>query len=105
MGYKTITPEEVQQKLARDEEVFVVDVRTPREYQQYHIPDAILLPTDEFADRFRRELNEDDEIILVCEHGIRSEAAASFLAGQQFENVATMTGGMSRYAGPVETGS
>lgn len=98
---KQLTPDEVQAKLERGEEIFVVDVRTPREYQQRHIPDAILLPTDEFADRFRRDLNEDDEIVVVCEHGVRSAAAAGFLISQGFENVSDMVGGMSRYAGPT----
>lgn len=104
-AYKTITPEEVAQKLARREDVYVVDVRTPREYRARHLPDAILLPTDEFADRYARELDPEDEVILVCERGLSSEAAARYLASQGFTNVATMAGGMLRYDGPVETGS
>ena len=76
----------------------------PWEYERCHIPGALLLPMDEFAARFASELDPADEIICVCEHGVRSEAAARFLAAQGYANVATMTGGMADYAGAVEVG-
>jgi rhodanese-related sulfurtransferase len=101
--FKTLTPEEVAAKLAAGEEVFVVDVREPRDYHAGHIADALLLPADTFADRYARELDPDDEVILVCEKGLTSEAAARFLLSQGFSNVATMAGGMRAWAGPRES--
>ncbi len=97
-----ITCAEVQAKLERGWPVRLVDVRQPWEYARRHIPGALLLPTDEFAARFASELNPEEEIICVCEHGIRSEAAARYLAAQGYPNVATMAGGMADYAGAVE---
>ena len=107
-SYKTLTPVEVAEKLGRSgsgDEIFVVDVREPRPFRERHIPDAILLPAGEFADRYHRELDPEDEVILVCERGQNSEAAAHYLASLGFTNVATMTGGMSAWNGPVETSS
>ena len=104
-NYKTLTPDEVAQKLANGDEVFVVDLREPRPFRERHIPDAILLPSDEFADRYHRELDPDDEVILVCERGRTSEAAAQYLASLGFTNVATMAGGMNAWNGPEETSS
>ena len=100
-----ITCAEVQAKLERGLPVRLVDVRQPWEYERRHLPGALLLPTDEFAARFASELDPAEEIICVCEHGIRSAAAARYLAAQGYENVATMTGGMAEYDGPVEARS
>ena len=96
-----LMPEEVAAKLAAGEEIFLVDIREPRPYHARHIPDSILLPAGDFADRFQRELDPSDEVILICERGQNSEAAARFLLSQGFTNVATMAGGMAFWTGPV----
>ena len=93
---------EVRAKLERGQPVRLVDVRQPWEYARRHIPGALLLPTDAFAARFASVLDPSEEIICVCEHGIRSAAAARYLAAEGYGNVATMTGGMAEYEGPVE---
>lgn len=103
-SYQNVSVVEVQAKLERGHPVRLVDVRQAWEYARYRLPGALLLPTDEFAARFASELDPADEIICVCEHGVRSAAAARFLASQGYANVATMTGGMAEYDGPVETG-
>lgn len=103
-SYREISCAEVQAKLVSISPPCLVDVRQGWEYVRYHIPGALLLPTDEFAARFEAELDPADEIICVCEHGVRSEGAARFLAAQGYTNVATMPGGMAEYDGPVEKG-
>ena len=103
MPFYEISPQEVQARLTAGEMLTLVDVRQPWEYARSHIPGALLLPTDLFAANYAALLPPDDEIICVCEHGVRSEAAARFLAAQGYAHAATMTGGMSIYAGPVET--
>ncbi len=104
-SYREISCAEVQASLERGRPVRLVDVRQPWEYARRHLPGALLLPTDEFAARFASELDPTEEIICVCEHGIRSEGAARYLAAQGYPNVSTMTGGMAEYAGPIEVGS
>ena len=88
----------------RGDAVVLVDVRTPAEYARRHIPGVLLMPMDELAARVG-ELNPDDEIICLCEHGVRSEMAAQYLAALGFPRVATMTGGMAAYGGRVERGA
>ena len=78
-----------------------MDVRTPGEYARRHIPGVRLIPIDEFAGRVG-ELSPDDDIICLCEHGVRSEMAAQYLAALGFPRVATMTGGMAEYQGSTE---
>jgi len=103
-SYREISCAEVQAGLEGGRPVRLVDVRQPWEYKRRHIPGALLLPLDEFAARSASELDPAEEIICVCEHGIRSAAAARYLAAQGYGNVATMTGGMAEYAGLVEVG-
>jgi rhodanese-related sulfurtransferase len=97
--YRIITPDEVA-SLSLESDVLVLDVRTPREYTQYHIPGSLLIPVQELAVRWR-ELDPERPTICVCEHGVRSETAAEFLAEQDFADVATMRGGLVRWAGPL----
>jgi thiosulfate sulfurtransferase len=100
---RQVTSEQLQEMLVRDDEIFIVDVRDPRQYHAGHIPDAILLPADDFADRYERELSPDDPVVLVCEKGLTSEAAARFLHAQGFTDVATLVGGMNAWTGPRTT--
>ncbi len=99
---QTQTADEVAARLnSGDEEIFLVDVREPRDFHKGHIKDAISLPAGDFADRFERELDADDAVILVCERGQTSDAAARFLLTQGFTNVTTMDGGMLAWGGPL----
>jgi len=102
--YRVVTPEEVAKAASTAEGApLLLDVRTPGEYRSHHIPGALLIPVDELNRRYQ-ELDPDRPTVCICEHGIRSEAAAAFLARQDFADVATMRGGMVRWPGPVERG-
>ena len=101
--YAHVTPEAVLQKMERVDPVVLVDVRTPAEYARHHIPGVLLIPLDEFAARVG-EVDRGAEVVCLCEHGVRSEAAAQYLSSVGHRNVATMTGGMAAYPGPVEAG-
>lgn len=108
-NYKVLSPEQVREQLHRDssaptgDEPFVLDVREARAFHAGHIPDAISLPADVFADRYEREIEPDDPVILVCERGETSEAAARFLVMQGFHHVTTMAGGMNAWSGPLDS--
>jgi rhodanese-related sulfurtransferase len=102
-SYREISCAEVQSKIEGSEAVSLVDVRQPWEYERAHISGVLLIPTDEFAVRCEAELDPSAEIICICEHGIRSKAAAAYLAGLGYLYASTMTGGMASYSGPVET--
>lgn len=103
-GYAVVTPDEVDalQKEGGGD-LLLLDVRTSAEYRSHRIPRARLLPVQELAARWH-ELDPDAHTVCVCEHGIRSEAAAAFLARQGFASVATMRGGMVRWRAAVEKG-
>ena len=104
-GYRVVTPEEVDRarREGEDESVLLLDVRTAGEYRSHRIPGAVLLPVRELAARWQ-ELDPDRRTICICEHGIRSESAAAYLAQRDFADVSTMRGGMSRWTGEIERG-
>jgi rhodanese-related sulfurtransferase len=103
-SYSHVTPEQVRQIRESGAAVLLVDVRTRAEYAQRHISGVLLIPLDEFAARCRT-LDPGAEIVCLCEHGIRSEMAAQYLASLGYSRAATMTGGMAAYSGPTETGN
>jgi len=102
-GYKIVSPAHVAALLPHKGDVLLLDVRTPREWDCHRIPGAVLLPVQELAARFG-ELDPAHPIICICEHGIRSENAAEFLAHHGFSDVSTMRGGLVRWHGPLLRG-
>ena len=66
----------------------IIDARTQEEYDQGHIPGAILIPEYEIADRAENELPDKDQLILVyCRSGRRSKIASEELVKLGYINV------------------
>ena len=66
----------------------IIDARTQEEYEEGHIPGAILIPEYEIADRAEKELPDKDQLILVyCRSGRRSKIAAEELVKLGYTNV------------------
>lgn len=84
----------------------VLDVRNPDEYDQAHVPGAVLIPLGELAAR-QDEIPEADPLYVICAVGGRSLAAARALveAGYRAVSVAGGTNGWIEQGGPVITGS
>jgi rhodanese-related sulfurtransferase len=98
-----ITPKELERRLAEENPPILADVRTAPEVAAYHIEGIRWIPLDEFGARFA-ELNREREIVVICEHGIRSEMARQFLARQGYERVYNLAGGMSCWTGETMRG-
>jgi len=103
-GIRTVTHEEARTLLKAGSAV-ALDVRTPGEYEQLgHIPGAWLLPVD-LAAAAPAVLPADAGAVLVyCEHGVRSMAAARLLAEAGVEGVLNLAGGLASWTGPREFG-
>ena len=78
----------------------IIDARTQSEYNEGHIPGAILIPEYEIADRAEKELPDKDQLILVyCRSGRRSKIAAEELVKLGYTNVKEFGGIMDwKYA-------
>jgi rhodanese-related sulfurtransferase len=75
------------------EDVYLLDVREPWEYEEAHIPGVTLLPMGEVANRLD-EIPRDKEVIVTCRSGNRSGQVTDFLRQNGFDNVHNMTGGI-----------
>jgi phage shock protein E len=85
-------------------DVVMLDVRTPEEYAQGHIPGVTLIPLDQVGNRLA-EIPKDKTIVVTCRSGNRSAQAAQLLRQKGYENVHNMLGGFAAWenAGyPVE---
>lgn len=89
-----ITVAELKAKIDNKENIKIIDVREPYEYEEFNIG-AELIPLGNIQSRIG-DLEEyiDDEIIIHCRSGARSAAAQQFLLQNDFKNVKNLTGGM-----------
>ena len=74
---------------------FVLDVRTPDEWNEFHAPNTTLIPLDELASRVN-ELPKDQPIVVVCRSGNRSQAGRDILLQAGF-NATSMNGGLNAW--------
>ena len=86
--YVNITAEEAKQIMDTEEGYIILDVRTQEEYDQGHIPGAVLIPNTEIEARAEDELPDKDQLILVyCRSGNRSKKAAEILVELGYTNI------------------
>jgi len=89
MPYTEVEPDEIRARLARGEDVFLLDVREPSEVEEWAYPIGVNIPLGQLGDRMG-ELPADTTIVVACHVGGRSAVAASALseAGYTAENLA-----------------
>ena len=86
--YVNITAEEAKQIMDSEEGYIILDVRTQEEYDQGHIPGAILISHEEIAEKAEGVLTDKEQLILVyCRSGRRSKIAAEALVELGYTNI------------------
>jgi len=88
-------------KAWQERRALFIDVRTPEEYSQGHIPGAMLIPLDELGNRVG-EVPKDKKVLIICRSGIRSAKANILLQERGFTNTASIKGGMSAWPEKTE---
>jgi len=76
---------------------FFLDVRTPEEWNEIHIPNSILIPLNELENRID-ELPRGVEIVVVCRSGNRSQQGREILTQAGFAPVSSMAGGIREWS-------
>ena len=102
----SVTPAELHQQRASDEAPVVIDVRTPEEFAQGHIPGAINIAYDTVAQRIG-EIDTPHGVALYCQVGPRARRGEAALLESGYDRVLHLDGGFAawRAAGlPVATG-
>ncbi|MGM9927860.1 MAG: sulfurtransferase TusA family protein [Bacillus sp. (in: firmicutes)] len=96
-----ISNKELQQKMADNEDMLVLDVRESAEFAFNHILGAKSLPLGELEDGLSK-LDKNVAIFVVCRTGSRSDLAAQKLAAAGFTQVFNVIPGMSEWNGSTE---
>ena len=83
-----ITAQQAKEIMDTQENYIILDTRTREEYEESHIPGAILIPHDEILEKAESILTNKDQLILVyCRSGRRSKLAAADLVKLGYTNV------------------
>jgi len=80
----------------RDPALFLLDVRTPGEFAQGHVPGAVNIPYEQIAARLA-EVPQDKDVVLYCRSGRRSALAADVLAARGYSRLSHLDGDMNRW--------
>ena len=84
--------------------LFLLDVRTPQEFAEGHVPGAVNIPHDQVASRLA-EVPKDKDVVLYCRSGRRAGLAADVLAANGYKRLSHLEGDMTAWAAngrPVE---
>ena len=98
---KNMPMREAMTQLKGNPNIRLVDVRTPAEYSQGHIPGSLLVPLDQWEAILEKVPDKGTPLYVYCLSGARSQAACRGFARLGYTEV-TNIGGISGYEGPLE---
>jgi molybdopterin/thiamine biosynthesis adenylyltransferase/rhodanese-related sulfurtransferase len=99
----TISAKDLKGMLDRDDNIFLVDVREPNEYEIVSIPGATLIPKGEFLNGSAlEELPQDKQIVLHCKSGARSAEVLAVLKAAGFSDAVHVGGGVLAWVNQVD---
>ena len=102
LGYRTITMDEAVKMMSSERDYIILDVRTPEEYAEGHIPGAINVPNETIGTAEIPELPDKAQLILVyCRSGRRSKEASEKLVKLGYTNIVEF-GGIIDWKGEIE---
>jgi rhodanese-related sulfurtransferase len=85
-------------EVLKDTSIFILDVRTPAEYQEGRIPGAVLIPVYELADRAKElDAYKNKPLFVYCRSGNRSIVAIQILTKQGFTNLLHLNKGIKSW--------
>ncbi|MFB7619358.1 adenylyltransferase/sulfurtransferase MoeZ [Kitasatospora sp. NPDC056181] len=99
----TITSKQLKQWQDDKEDIFLIDVREPGEYEIVNIPGAVLIPKNEFlmGDALG-SLPQDKKIVLHCKSGVRSAEVLAVVKSAGFANAVHLGGGVLGWVNQIE---
>ena len=101
MDYE-ISVAEVKSMRDAGQDLTLLDVREPWEFQTAHITGSQHIPMGDIPARFNLEMDPEDHIVVVCHHGVRSMNVTAWLRQQGFEKVQSLQGGIDRWAREID---
>ena len=104
-SYRQISTDEAIAMMEEENDYIILDVRTPEEFAEKHIPDAINIPNETIGTEEIPELPDKEQLILVyCRSGNRSKQASEKLVRLGYTNIAEF-GGINDWSGETVSGN
>lgn len=104
VSYLQISMDEAITMMEEESGFIILDVRTPEEFVDKHIPGAINIPNETIGTEKITQLPDKDQLILVyCRSGNRSKQASEKLVALGYTNIVEF-GGINDWPGEIETG-
>ncbi len=100
-GIPEITVHDLKRRFDDPTPFTLIDVREPSEHDLCRLPDAVLIPLGQLADRLA-ELDREAEIVVHCKAGGRSAKAMELLMANGFENVCHVAGGINAWSKEID---
>lgn len=99
---KSLHPHQLKEMLDRNDDIQIIDVREPFEYEICHLH-AELIPVGKVLDNIEK-INTSKPVIVYCHHGIRSARVIAMLEEQfQLENLYNLRGGIHAWAEEIDS--
>lgn len=92
----TIAPEEVESIINGNDKIQIIDIRSYSRYKKSHIPGAISIPRDRFAE-FQHHIQTGVPIFVYCQYGMKSDEIALYMEKKFKTNAYVLEGGYEAY--------
>ena len=79
----------------------LLDVREPWEFERCNLSNSVLIPMRQIPSALN-QLDPDNEIVVICHHGIRSRSVAAYLTSNDFNRVINLSDGIDAWAKQVD---
>jgi rhodanese-related sulfurtransferase len=97
MSIKQISAIELKTRIQNEPQLFLLDVREPNEFEYARIENSVLIPLNQIPQRLG-ELNPQQEMVVICHHGVRSRQACMYLVNSGFTDVINLSGGIDAWS-------
>lgn len=94
---REVSPKEVKAMLDNNEDVTLLDVREPNEWNMGRIPGAMHLPRGNLESKLEGMLDRERKIVVYCARGNRSALAALTMKQMGYDDVSSMSGGFQSW--------
>lgn len=105
-GYNNVNVKEASE-MVKEDDIFILDVRTPSEFNSSHLKGATLIPltntiglnlkSDQLLETRIDEVPKNKKVLVYCRTGRRSEAASKMLANAGYLEIYNMVGGINAW--------
>ncbi len=95
-SFKLLSPQQLEEKLKKNEDIFLLDVRSPQEFETGKIDGSINIPAPAVRNRYR-SIPQNKETVVICGLGPRAAMAASILEQKGYKNLSILSGGMTAW--------